>query len=165
MFCKFPGKATAAQSYTKISGFLSHAVYRVFLFVQNMCSQRIVWKTIGSAQLLSHVWLFATPLTVARQAPLSVGLPRQEYWSGLSFPFPEDCPDPGIEPGSPTLQADFFTNWATREALYILSTSDKNGILFNNSQYHTWIMQLWGRTPLIHSEDSIKIKYFARGYK
>ena len=44
--------------------------------------------------------------TVARQAPLSMGFPRQEYWSGLPFPSPGDLPDPGIEPGSPSLQAD-----------------------------------------------------------
>ena len=45
----------------------------------------------------------ATPWTVAYQAPLSVGFSRQEYWSRLPFPSPEDLPDPGIEPRSPTL--------------------------------------------------------------
>ena len=54
-------------------------------------------------QLLSHVWLFVTPLTVARQAPLVMGCPRQEYWSGLSPPSPGDLSDPGIEPTSPAL--------------------------------------------------------------
>ena len=44
--------------------------------------------------------------TVARQAPLSMGLSRQEYWSGLPFPSPGNLPNPGIEPGSPALQAD-----------------------------------------------------------
>ena len=43
---------------------------------------------------------------VARQAPLSMGFPRQEYWSGLPFPFPGDLPNPRIELGSPALQAD-----------------------------------------------------------
>ena len=43
---------------------------------------------------------------VACQAPLSMGLSKQEYWSGLSFPSPGDLPDPGIEPRSPALQAD-----------------------------------------------------------
>ena len=47
-----------------------------------------------------------TPQTVARQAPLSMGFPRQEHWSGLPFPSPEDLPDPGIEPWSPAQQAD-----------------------------------------------------------
>ena len=55
---------------------------------------------------LSRVQLFATPWTVAYQAPPSMGFSWQEYWSGLPFPSPGDLPDPGIEPGSPALQAD-----------------------------------------------------------
>ena len=55
---------------------------------------------------LSCVWLFATPWTVAHQAPLSTGFSRQEYQSGLPFPCPGDLPDPGIELQSPALQAD-----------------------------------------------------------
>ena len=54
--------------------------------------------------------LFATPWTVAYQAPLSMGFSRQEYWSGLPFPSPGDLPNPGIEPWSPTLQADALTS-------------------------------------------------------
>ena len=61
---------------------------------------------------LSHVWLFATPWTVARQAPLSTGFPRQEYWSGLPCPPPGDLPDPGIEPASPAAAGGFFTRAA-----------------------------------------------------
>ena len=57
------------------------------------------------AQLLSHVWLFVTPWTVARQAPLSMGFPRQKYCSGLPFPSPGDPSDPGMEPTSPASQA------------------------------------------------------------
>ena len=57
-------------------------------------------------KLLSRVRLFATPWTVAYQAPLSMGFFRQERWSGLPFPSPGDLPNPGIEPGSPALQAD-----------------------------------------------------------
>ena len=52
---------------------------------------------------LSRVRLFATPRTVANQGPPSMGLSRQEYWSGLPFPSPGDLPVPGIEPGSPAL--------------------------------------------------------------
>ena len=55
---------------------------------------------------LSRVWLFATPLTVAHQAPLSMGFSRQEYWSGVPCPPPGNLPHPGIEPGSPTLRVD-----------------------------------------------------------
>ena len=57
-------------------------------------------------KLLSHVCLFVTPWTVAYKAPLSKGFSRQEYWSGLPFLSSGDLPDPGIKPGSPTLQAD-----------------------------------------------------------
>ena len=55
---------------------------------------------------LSRVRLFATPWTVAHQAPLSMGFPRSENWSGLPFPSPGGLPKPGIEPRSPALQAD-----------------------------------------------------------
>ena len=55
---------------------------------------------------LSRVQLFVTPWTVAYQAPLSLGFSRQEYWNGLPFSSPGDLPNPGIEPGSPVLQAD-----------------------------------------------------------
>ena len=48
----------------------------------------------------------AAPWTVACQSPLSMGFSRQEYWSGLSFPSPEDLPDPGIKPMSLALQGD-----------------------------------------------------------
>ena len=61
---------------------------------------------IQKCELLSRVRLCVTPWTAAPQAPLSMGLPRQEYWSGLQFPSPKDLPDPEIKPGSPALQAD-----------------------------------------------------------
>ena len=67
----------------------------------------------------SHVWLFATLWTVALQAPLSMEFSRQEYWSGLPCPSPEDLSDPGIKlasPMSPALAGRFFTTSATWEA-------------------------------------------------
>ena len=57
----------------------------------------------------SRVQLFVTLWTVAHQAPMSMGFSRQEYWSGLPCPPPGDLPHPGIERGSPALQADAFT--------------------------------------------------------
>ena len=56
--------------------------------------------------LVAQVLLFATPWTVAHQAPLSTGFFRQEYWSELAVPSSGDLPNPGTEPKSPTLQAD-----------------------------------------------------------
>ena len=66
---------------------------------------RLSWSGGGGLVTKSCLTL-VTPWTVARQAPLSMGFSRQEYWSGLSFPSPGDLPNPGIEPGSPALQAD-----------------------------------------------------------
>ena len=57
-------------------------------------------------KLLSDVWFFATPWTIAYEAPLSMGFFWQQYWSGLPFPSPGELPDPGIESGSPAFQAD-----------------------------------------------------------
>ena len=59
---------------------------------------------------LSHVRLFLTLWAVAHQASRSRGFSRHEYWSGLPFPSPGDLSDPGIEPRSPTLQAEALTS-------------------------------------------------------
>ena len=69
----------------------SHGIASVF----------IVTSVYVCAQSLSHVWFFVTPWTVAYQAPLSMELSRQEYWSGLPFPTPEDLPNSGIKRMSP----------------------------------------------------------------
>ena len=61
--------------------------------------------------ILSHVRLFATPWTVACQAPLSMGFSRKQYWSGLPFPLQGDLPHPGMKhtsPASPALAGGFF---------------------------------------------------------
>ena len=84
---------------------------------------------------LSHVRLFATPWTVAPQAPPYMGFSRQEYWSGLPFPSPGDLPDPGIEPRSPSLQADALPSelkgleavkwtWPIKAILMVLHRND-----------------------------------------
>ena len=57
------------------------------------------------AQVLSHIWLFATPWTIAHQSSLSMGLSQQEYWGGLPFPPPGYLRNPRIEPGSPAAPA------------------------------------------------------------
>ena len=80
-----------------------------------MAFVRIKWTLVKTCwkvkvKSLSHVRLFATPWTVAHQAPLSMGFSRQEYWSGLPFPSPGDLPNPGIKPRCPSLQADALTS-------------------------------------------------------
>ena len=59
------------------------------------------------------------PWTIACQAPPSMGFSMQEYWSGLSFPSPGDLPDPGIEPRSPTLQADTLPSEPPEKPVHI----------------------------------------------
>ena len=72
--------------------------------------------TFVKVKLLSCVQLFATPWTVDYKASLSMGLSRQEYCSGLPFPSPGDLPHPGIEPRSPTLQADILLSELPRKS-------------------------------------------------
>ena len=85
------------------------------------------------ACILSHVQLFATPWTVAHQVPLSMGFPRQEYWSGLPFPIPGDLPEAGIEPTSPAppaLAGRVFTTSATWEApIYVYAHTHTHTLL------------------------------------
>ena len=91
----------------------------------------------GVAQTLCHVRFFATPCTVALQAPLSVEFPRQGYWSGLPFPPPGDLSDPGIKPlslASPALAGGFFTTNATWKAQLI---GGSNFLLFLSSLLNT----------------------------
>ena len=88
------------------------------------------------AKKKSRVWLFASPWTVAHRAPLSMGFPRREYWSGLPFPSPGDLPHPGIEPVSPV-------SCNHRQILYRCITRE---------------------TPLTGAMIKLKIKHITRGY-
>ena len=95
---------------------------RILYQLSHQGSPNIMGKKKIIVHVLSHlssVQLFATPWTVACQAPLSMGFSRHEYWSGFPFPSPRDLPDPGIEPASPTsllLAGGFFTTSTTWEA-------------------------------------------------
>ena len=81
----------------------------------------------------SHVQLFVTPWTVARQVHLSMGFSRQEYWSGLPFPPPGDLPDLGIEPVSPVslaLQANSLPlNYREAHSQFIYLIAPATGFL------------------------------------
>ena len=85
--------------------------------------ETITTLLLSYASILNHfsrVQLCATLWTVARQAPLSMGFSRQDYWSGLPCPPPGDLPHPGIKPASvrsPALAGRFFTTSAIWEAL------------------------------------------------
>ena len=72
-------------------------------------------KCGGGGLVAKSCLTLVTPWTVARQASLSMGFSRQEYWSGLPFPSLGDLPNPGIEPESPALQADFLPSELPRK--------------------------------------------------
>ena len=77
-------------------------------------------------RVLSHVWLFMTPRTIARQSPLSMEFPRQEYWSGLPFPSPGDLPNPGMELeslASPALTGRIFITSAMLAIAILISVA------------------------------------------
>ena len=83
-------------------------------------TEKQTFMKVRLSQLLSLVQLFAIPWTVGCQALLSMGFPRQEYWSGVPFPTPGDLPNPGSEPvslASPALAGRFFTTSATWEVI------------------------------------------------
>ena len=73
--------------------------------------------SLVTARMLSCVRLFATPQTVACQAPLSMGFSKKDYWSGLPFPPPGDLPHSGIKPLSPALPGGFFTTESPGKSL------------------------------------------------
>ena len=101
-----------------------------------------VWNVHSYA---SHVWLFEAPWTAAHQAPLSIGFPRQEYWSGLPFPSPGNLHDPGIKPTShvsPTLAGEFFTNTSS-------ANWEARWISCGISQAICWILLLWFSCSLL----------------
>ena len=87
-------------------------------FLESMCSNTVdtpqkfvtvVIKVCIHAQLLSHIWLFATLWNVGPQAPLSIGFSRQEYKTGFPSPSSRDLPNPGIRPTSP--EHGFSCRW------------------------------------------------------
>ena len=75
----------------------------------SLCSLQTIFCCCVCCLVAKSCLTLATPWTVARQVPLSLGFPRQEYWSGKSFLSPGDLPDPGIESTSPALAGRFFT--------------------------------------------------------
>ena len=91
---------------------------------------------------LNHIQLFVTLQTVTHQAPLPLGFPRQEYWSGLSFPFLGDLTDPGIEPG-------FLVSPVCKWILYPLSHW--------GSLYFHGAIQNWEETQIISLHSPIHL--------
>ena len=92
---------SAIEPQSKLGGSLSCSRLRL--------GKIMSWPLCTVVSSLSPVQLFVTPWTVACQAPLSMGFPRQECWSGFPFPSPVALPDPGFEPLSPALPGKLFT--------------------------------------------------------
>ena len=84
-----------------------------------------------------------TPWTVTHQAPLSMEFSRQEYWSGLPFPFSGDLPDPGIEPRSPALQADSLLSEPPEESM---RQEEKRRDLFCTHEVPSSQSRIWEST-------------------
>ena len=87
----------------------------------NDMKMRLWFHNVKSLWL--HVQLFGTPWVGDCQAPPSMGFSRHEYWNGSPFPSPGDLPDPGIEPGSPTLQADSLPSEPPGKLSHFISQS------------------------------------------
>ena len=94
------------------------------------------YKHIVLSVICSVVSDSVTPWSVACQAPLSMGFPRQEYWREFPFPSPGDLPDPGIEPRSPALQADSLPTEPPGKP--ILDYSQRHSLM-----YHLWLLLLY----------------------
>ena len=95
------------------------------------CRRATPWENaVCVCVLLSRAGLFVTLWTVAHQAPLSMGFFRQEYWSGLPVPSPGDLLNPGIEPESPSLQADSLPSEPPGK------TKPSKGHIFKNFFYY-----------------------------
>ena len=96
----------------------------------------------------SRVWLCAAPWGVARQASLSLGFPRQEYWSGLPFPSPGDLPNPGIK----LTPRQILYPWATREAqvIHLVNTYWINTHINFNFKKYIIVCKEWESTLKNH---------------
>ena len=90
-----------------------------------------IYLSESERKLLSCIWLFATPWTVAHQAPLFMEFSRQGYWSGLPFPSLVDLPDPG----SPKLQADSLSSEPTGKLHTLLSVDFDLMCMYITTEY------------------------------
>ena len=102
-------KEAKNQFFNRKHGWPLEKPKRIYSYIIRLSSKSFLNINIIVVQSLSHVWFFVTLWTVACQAPLSMEISRQEYWSGLPFPSPGDLPDPETEPMASALAGRFFT--------------------------------------------------------
>ena len=110
------------MSHCKVHNTHAHTVTSIRQVCADVASERHNPQRRRQRQMLAlcRARLLVTSRTGTHQAPLSVGFPRQEHWSGLPFPSPGNLPNPGMGPGSPALAGGLFTIWATREAQEVM---------------------------------------------
>ena len=114
LICVGAGEPGKNQSYLQVLGWAGTDCFRISNIFTSRIKSRVInywgggWSPHGGGGglIAKSCPTLVTPRTVACQVPLSMGFSRQEYWSGLLFPSPGDLPEPGIEPWSPTFQAD-----------------------------------------------------------
>ena len=103
--CAHQKKTGISVFLWKVQGRRREGVSKMWLF-----GKWLVWRSLESERKKESESLSRVQLFVAYQTSPSMGFSRQEYWSGLPFPSPGDLPHPGIEPGSPALEADPLTS-------------------------------------------------------
>ena len=97
------------RNRTFLCGFMNSAShYQWLIYIYDILKTRSSYSKVRKymkkwSKVTQSCWLFATPWSVAHQAPWSMGFSRREYWSGLTFLSPADLPNPGIKPRSPAL--------------------------------------------------------------
>ena len=96
------GKDCQIEHKSKIQLYVTYQKHISYLNKLEVKGYKYVYMYVSRSVMSNSM----TPWTAAHQAPLSIGLSRQEYWSGLPFPSPGELPDPGIELGFPAWQAD-----------------------------------------------------------
>ena len=106
--------------------FICEVIFRKHSFFGNIFVNVHSVLYVCVCELLSHVWLFATPQTVAHQVSLSMGISREENWTGLPVPSPEVLTDSGIESWSRALQADYVPI-EQQGSPYCMYSSSKQG--------------------------------------
>ena len=96
--CFWVGMCVCVSVYLSLTNYMyTHIHIVIYIYISKYIYIQSEWKSF------SHVWFFVTPWTIAHQVPLSMEFFRQGYWSGLSFPSPEDLPHSGIKPRYPAL--------------------------------------------------------------
>ena len=141
--------ATDHQSCCCIVLFLFHPSGQT---ISNICCSILYMPWALTIVCVSHVWLFVTLQTVAPQALLSMGFPRQEFWRGLQVPSPWNLPNPEIKLRSPALQADSLPSDPSGSRLSINIVSP----FFHLLEY---VSKLWSSMSFLFSVN-LQIYYF-----